>query len=83
MKRASVLVFFFLLVLATGPLWAEQSIRLRVSATIPPRPCEYPNICNPVPPDTQTRAEVVNGIVRYVGSPPDVTSKGDLVTVKF
>jgi|GEM_PF-2495879 len=83
MKRASVFVFFFLLVLATGPLWAEQSIRLRVSATIPPRPCEYPNICNPVPPDTQTRAEVVNGIVRYVGSPPDVTSKGDLVTVKF
>jgi len=83
MKRASVFVFFFLLVLATGPLWAEQSIRLRVSATIPPRPCEYPNICDPVPPDTQTRAEVANGTVRYVGSPPEVTSKDDLVTVKF
>lgn len=83
MKRASVFVFFVLLVLASAPLWAEQTIRLHVTATIPPRPCKYPNICDTVPPDTQTRAEVVNGAVRYVGSPPEVTRKDDLVTVKF
>ena len=83
MKRASVFVLFLLLVLASAPLWADQTIRLRVSATIPPRPCEFPNPCDPVPAATQTKVVVDNGVVRYVGSPPEVTKKEALMTVKF
>jgi hypothetical protein len=83
MRRASIFVFFLLLVMASGPLWADQSIRLRVSATILPRPCEYPHRCDPVPAATQTKAIVDNGVVSYVGSPPEVTEKDSLMTVKF
>jgi hypothetical protein len=62
---------------------AEQSITLRVSATIPPRPCEYPQPCAPVPQSTVTRVTVDDQQVRYVGSTPAVTQKGDVLTVTF
>ena len=83
MKKGSLFFLFFYLVLACGPLWAEQTIRLRVSATIPPHPCEYPNRCDPVPAATQTKVVVADETVSYVGSPPEVTKKDDLMTVKF
>ena len=83
MKKGSLFFLFFYLVLACGPLWADQTIRLRVSATIPPRPCEYPNRCDPVPAATQTKVVVADETVSYVGSPPEVTKKDDLMTVKF
>ena len=83
MKKGSLFFLFFYLVLACGPLWAEQTIRLRVSATIPPRPCEFPNTCDPVPASTQTKVVVENESVRYVGSPPAVTKKDGLMTVIF
>jgi len=83
MRRTIVFLLCLLLVLASGPLWAEQSIQIRVSATILPHPCEYPNRCDPVPATTQTKAVVDNGVVSYVGSPPEVTEKDGLMTVKF
>ncbi len=83
MKKGSLFFLFFYLVLACGPLWAEQTSRLRVSATIPPRPCEHPNHCNPVPAKTQTKVVVNNESISYVGSPPKVTKKDDLMTVIF
>lgn len=83
MRKGSLFFLFLYLVLASGPLWADQSIRLRVSATIPPRPCEFPNICDPVPANTQTRVVIENEKVRYVGSAPEVTKKDGLMTVIF
>ena len=82
MKKGSLFFLFFYLVLSCGPLLADQ-IRLRVSATIPPRPCEFPNTCEPVPANTRSKVVVENETVRYVGSPPEVTKKDDLMTVIF
>lgn len=82
MNRALITILS-LLVLASGHAWAEQTIRLKVSATIPSRLCEFPNQCDSVPATTQSRVIVDNGVVRYVGSPPAVTKKDDLMTVKF
>ena len=82
MKKGSLFFLFFYLILACGPLLADQ-VRLRVSATIPPRPCQFPNICDPVPASTQTKVIVDNGRVSYVGSPPEVKKKDDLMTVNF
>jgi len=82
MKKGSLFFLLFYLVLACGPLLADQ-IRLRVSATIPPRPCEHPNRCDPVPAATQTKVVVENDTVRYVGSAPEVKKKDDLMTVIF
>jgi len=81
MSKAVVIILSALVL--SSPVSAEQSIKLRVSATIPPRPCEYPNRCDPVPAATQTKVVVANETVSYVGSPPEVTRKGDLMTVKF
>ena len=83
MRKGSLFFLFLYLVLASGPLLADQTIRLRVSATIPPRPCEFPNICDPVSATTRTKVVVDNETIRYVGSPPEVTKKDDLMIVKF
>jgi len=83
MKKGSLFFLFFYLVLAVGPLWADQTIRLRVSATIPPKPCAFPDVCNPVPANTQTKVVVDDGKIHYVGSAPQVTKKDDLMTVNF
>ena len=62
---------------------AQQKIRLNVSATIPPRPCTYPERCDPVGPSVITKVTVEDGIIRYVGSRPSVTYTDDLVTIIF
>ena len=83
MKKGSLFFLFFYLVLATGPLLADQSIRIRVSATIPPPPCEFPDKCKPLPANTQTSVVVDEGKVSYMAPPPEVTTEEDLMTVKF
>jgi hypothetical protein len=83
MKKGTLFFLFLYLVLASGPLLANQFVQLRVSATIPPRPCEYPNNCDPVPANTRTKVVVDNTKVSYVGSPPEVTKKDDLMTIIF
>lgn len=72
--------------LAAGAVLADgASLRIQVSATIPPRPCEYPDPC-PRTADAATstsRAAIVEGRVLYVGHRPAVTRDGDLLTVRF
>ena len=62
---------------------AQQSVQLRVTATIPPRPCEYPQACKPVPPGTTTNVTITGESVSYLGSTPEVRREGDLLIVKF
>jgi hypothetical protein len=83
MRKGPLFFLFFYLVLASSPLLADRFIELRVSVTVPPRPCEYPNNCDPVPANTQTKVVVDNEMVSYVGSLPEVTKKDDLLTIIF
>ena len=62
---------------------AQQFVQLRVTATIPPRPCEYPQACKPVPPGTTSRVTITGESVSYLGSTPEVRREGDLLIVKF
>jgi len=62
---------------------AQPAARLNVSATIPPRPCEYPDHCEPVAQGVTTSVSVDEEIIRYVGSPPSVAKQGDLLIVNF
>ena len=76
-----------ILMLACSPVVAEESSRLKVSATVLPRPCEYPDRCensagHAVPP-AATRVVASNEGINYVGSPPTVEKKDDLLVVKF
>ena len=61
----------------------NHSAVLRIGATIPPSPYQYPARCKMPPAQTITSVTVQNGVVRYVGSPPRVVRKGDLVTITF
>jgi len=80
MQRYALLLCLTLL----GPLAsAQQATQLKISATIPPRPCEYPNRCEPVTQSTHTSVNVGEGVIRYVGSPPSVTEKDGLLIVNF
>ena len=71
------------LVLLGGIATADQNIRLRVSAIVPPRPCQYPDRCEPVAPGTSTKVSVENGIIRYVGPVPSVIKTDGMITVLF
>lgn len=62
---------------------AQQSIELRVSATVPPPPCEYPERCEPAPKRTKTRVLVDGQSVRYVGFTPEIRKEGGLLKVNF
>jgi len=68
------------------PAMAEESIRLTVAATVPPRPCEYPERCDsPASKAAPAASRVIvnQEKVSYVGSPPTVEKKDDLLVVKF
>jgi hypothetical protein len=62
---------------------ADQSYQLNVSAEVPPRPCQYPEICDPVQADVATTVTIEGGEVHYVGSPPEVTQSEDMLKVLF
>ncbi len=62
---------------------AQQTTRLKVSATIPPRACEYPDRCERVATSAPTMVSVDKGVVYYIGSTPSVTQKDDLLIVIF
>jgi hypothetical protein len=85
MKRVTI-ISLMLLVSAGSQARADQSIRLRVSATIPPHPCEYPNPCGQSPSPMKnvvTSATVSDQSVHYVGTPPEVTVKDGVKTIIF
>ena len=81
--RTGNLVAGVILALFTGGVLAQQSQQLRVSVTIPPPPCQFPDPCDAVPPGTTSKVSVANGNVHYVGSMPKVERKGDLLVVNF
>lgn len=62
---------------------AGESIPLRVTASVPPPPCEYPQACAPAPAATTSKVTISDGQVRYIGSTPSVTREGEVLTVKF
>jgi hypothetical protein len=62
---------------------ASQSIELRVTATIPPQPCQFPETCEQAPSNAPSKLIVSDGSIYYVGSAPSVRTSGDLVSVIF
>ena len=62
---------------------AEQAQQINVSATIPPRPCEYPKRCDPVERHVTTSVTVKDSVIYYVGSPPSVTLNNNLMLIIF
>jgi len=84
MRPAPPVIILLLLGLLNGAgAAAQQSIRLRVTATIPPRPCEYPQPCEAAPSQTTSSVIVDEQTIRYVGTTPDVSREGDLLVVIF
>ena len=77
-RKAVILAAF-----VTFSAQAQQTIELRVTATVPPRPCEYPNRCEPVLITTQSKVVVEQGKVTYRGSRPAVSTKDGLMTIRF
>ena len=78
-----VIILLLLGLLNAAGAAAQQSIQLRVTATIPPRPCEYPQPCEPAPGQTTSSVIVDGHTISYVGTTPDVTREGDLLVVIF
>jgi len=71
------------LALVSAAAGAQQSITLRVTATVPPRSCEYPQHCAPAPLTTISKVTVSNEQVRYIGTTPSVTKQDDVLRVNF
>ncbi len=81
--RLGKLVTGVMLALLAGSVLAQGSQELRVSATVPPPPCQFPDPCEPVTQGTASRVTVTDDTVHYVGTMPTVTRKDDLLTVVF
>lgn len=82
-QRILIIVVSTCVMLLGGITIAQQNIQLKVNATIPPRPCAFPERCDPVGLRVITRVTVQGGIIRYVGSRPSVTYTDDLMTIIF
>ncbi len=77
-----ILQWAWLMLLASSSL-AQQSIELRVSATVPPPPCEFPDPCESAPQSASSKVTIDNNSVRYVGSRPTITQQDDVIIVIF
>jgi hypothetical protein len=82
-QRSRVIIICIYVMLPGDITLAEQTMRLSVSATIPPRLCTYPERYDPVGPSVNTRVTVADGTIRYVGSRPSVTYTDELITILF
>ena len=71
------------LMLPATTLVADQSVEIRVSATIPPRFCEYPNQCDQVFVNGVTRLFVQGETIRYIGPRPLVIKSFDTMIILF
>ena len=83
MKRVLTILLAGYLMLNANSSAAESSAQLRVSATVPPKACQYPDTCKPVPATIKTSVTVSNEVVRYIGSPPAIAEKDGLLTITF
>lgn len=83
MKR-KITAVLSVLALVHADASAQEGIEMRVTTTVPPRLCAYPQRCEPaMPGETGSRASVSADGVLYVGSPPEVEQVGDLLIVRF
>ena len=80
---AGKVLFCAILIWPANLLVANQSRELRVSATIPPRFCQYPNECDQVGANSVTRLIVQGETIRYIGSRPLVITSFDTMTILF
>ena len=77
-----VLQWAWLMLLASSSL-AQQSTELRVSATVPPPPCEFPDPCEFAAQTAISKVTVDNDSVHYVGSRPTVERQDGVIVVIF
>ena len=82
-QRKRIIIMCICVMLAGDITLGEQTKRLNISTTIPPRLCTYPERCDPVGPSVITKGTVANGIIRYVGSRLSVTYTDDLISIVF
>ena len=64
-----------------GILSAQTSVDVKVSATIPPTPCRYPEACHAIARPAESRVMVRNGVVTYVGTRPTVIRRSDRLII--
>lgn len=83
MPRATSLCAFLLLAVVSMADAETATLRLEVSATVPPSPCQYPDTCEPLSGQTVTRVSITDGRIDYLGSKPAVHQTGGMLTVLF
>ncbi len=83
LRRIRKSAWWLCLALLGNIAFADQSYQLNVSAEVPPRPCEYPEICEPVQANVATEVTIENGQVHYVGSLPEVSRSEEMITILF
>lgn len=82
MKRTAVFCTMMLVSLVCDAQAGSAKLRINVSATVPPHPCEFPDLCAQAP-ATLSTAAFVGGKVRYVGWRPRIVKQSDLMVVLF
>ena len=82
MKRTAVFCTIVLLSLLGQAHAGDVRLHISVSATVPPRPCIFPDIC-PQAAATLSRATISVDRILYVGWQPEVVEEDDMLVVKF
>jgi len=62
---------------------SQSSIRLTVSAVVPPPLCQYPEPCAASDPRFVTRAIIANDRIQYIGARPQVVKTDEFLIVLF
>lgn len=82
MKRTAVFCTIMLAALVCDAQAGSARLHINVSATVPPPPCKFPDLCNQGP-TTLSTAAIVGGKILYVGWRPRVVRENDLIVVLF
>ncbi len=83
LERIYIILKWTWLILLAGNSLAQQSVEVRISATVPPLPCDFPELCEAAPQSAGSKVTIEGNSVRYVGSRPAVTQHGDVIMVIF
>ncbi len=83
MNRVITILLAGYLVLPATVSAAEIPGQLRVSATVPPKACHFPDTCKPVPDHVKTMVKVSKQGVQYIGSPPEISEKDGRLIIIF
>lgn len=82
MKRTAVFCTILLLAVPGQAYAADARLRINVSATVPPRPCLFPDVCRRAP-ATLSRVTISDADIYYVGWQPQVVADDGFLTVRF